>query len=524
MSKNFRRIGDVTKNPPVSPLMSSTVAIILSVCTLIIMIPVGYFGYIAVNSQNVNEVQDIRAYQLEQRMLSNISLAEHHFLSNVTLLMAADMANMDKINVLASILNVSIGEITFLKTINSVTGLSENIDLVSTSPQIVITPQNHTIQFSLQDVILDVVSSNLQVTKVNGTVTIIDLGVLTVDGISPNPSTGNINVIGTGMIEVYPDPNTTYTMLVDGSMIVTALSNLQMEDANQAVQIANLTTVNNAQQTEINNLQMMGSMIAQTLNGTTITFNETIMDLMMMVLVAKSDIAALQAQLANFSSTAVPTGAMVPWTGGSPPAGYLLCDGTEYSMGTYPELFTVVGTMYCGMGCSMGNFKVPDMRGNVPAGQKASGTFNVVVGTTVGTETHALTTAQMPTHDHPGSGTTASSLEHQHAFDLITEGQAVNYGALTCGSDSGAGWFPGFNEGVCPTSGTSPYGLNVNPGTGNGSWERHGTARSSLSVIPGTTSGGATAHSHSVNVASQGSSTAHPNVQPSLVVQYIIKT
>jgi microcystin-dependent protein len=484
-----------TNKPPRSSNYGNFLANLASI--LLIMGVLGLMSYYAYSSYTYNGTQDIRSYQLEQHLVSNVSSLEQQILSNVSNLMAADMANMDKITLLASVLNMTVGEITFLKTINHVTGVAENIDLISDCPQIVINPQPGSIHFSLQDVILDVVTTNpmtLSITKENGTVTITNMGVLMVDGVYPNPSSGNLNLIGTGMIDVYPDPNSTHTVVVDGSAIVVSLTNLQMEDANQAIQIANIVSVNNAQQTEINNIQMVGNMIAQTLNGTTITFNETLMDLMMMILTAKSDIAALQAQLANSTTTVLPTGTMVPWAGadgGPAPTGYLLCDGTEYSMGAYPELFTVIGTMYCGMGCTMGNFKVPDMRGNVPVGKKSTGgVFNIAVGTTFGTETHTLTSMQMPIHSH-GLG-----LSGTHAHTIFWTGTAGEGDTNPC--DSPVTPLPNPIGGVeCPsdTGGFSSY-----------SWTTEAVG------------------DHTHLIGNSGGSTAHNNVQPSLIVQYIIKT
>jgi microcystin-dependent protein len=295
--------------------------------------------------------------------------------------------------------------------------------------------------------------------------------------------------------------------VVDGTAIVTVLSNLQMEDANQAIQISNLTTIINNQQTQINNLQMIGSMIAQTLNGTTITFNETLMDLMMMVLMAKSDIAALQAQLANSNNTGVATGTMTPWTGaegGLIPSGYLLCDGTEYPMGAYPELFTVIGTMYGG---TMGNFKVPDMRGYIPVGKKATGAFNTAVGSTAvnGAETQVLSLANLPLHNH-GGNTGATNLNHRHSWELQT------YPDQTAGLD-----------GTICTAGTGIEGLAIQDGFGLG-----------RPRCPNTGSGGGfdkigtytnfEGMDHTHGVLAEGSDTPHNNVQPSLIVQYIIKT
>ena len=77
----------------------------------------------------------------------------------------------------------------------------------------------------------------------------------------------------------------------------------------------------------------------------------------------------------------------------------LLCDGTNYAQAAYPALFAVVGTIYCSPPCAPGDFAVPDMRGRVPAGQGGS-VLNVPLGSVVGSETHTLSGAEMPSHTH----------------------------------------------------------------------------------------------------------------------------
>ena len=62
-------------------------------------------------------------------------------------------------------------------------------------------------------------------------------------------------------------------------------------------------------------------------------------------------------------------GSLVDWCG-SPtalPAGYLLCDGSEYLCTAYPALFAVIGTRY-GRPSSSLNFKVPDATGRASVG------------------------------------------------------------------------------------------------------------------------------------------------------------
>lgn len=66
----------------------------------------------------------------------------------------------------------------------------------------------------------------------------------------------------------------------------------------------------------------------------------------------------------------VPVGAMFPFAGETPPAGYLLCDGSELKIGDYSVLFSVIGYRYKAPVLLLGSatFALPDLRGRFPLG------------------------------------------------------------------------------------------------------------------------------------------------------------
>lgn len=100
-------------------------------------------------------------------------------------------------------------------------------------------------------------------------------------------------------------------------------------------------------------------------------------------------------------SQQVPTGAVVMWYTGSPPTGWLFCNGGTFDAATYPALDALLG----------GN-TLPDFKGRVPVGVgqqsnvKWSGSDYTTSGTnfalagTGGTEDHHITESEMPSHDH----------------------------------------------------------------------------------------------------------------------------
>lgn len=67
-----------------------------------------------------------------------------------------------------------------------------------------------------------------------------------------------------------------------------------------------------------------------------------------------------------------PTGSIMPFGGTSNPTGWLLCYGQAISRTTYAELFTAIGTTF-GTGDGSTTFNVPDLRGRVVAGKDNMG-------------------------------------------------------------------------------------------------------------------------------------------------------
>ena len=177
---------------------------------------------------------------------------------------------------------------------------------------------------------------------------------------------------------------------------------------------------------------------------------------------------------------AMPTGAVVPFGGSSAPTGFLLCAGQAVSRSTYSALFSVISTTY-GAGDGSSTFNLPDLRGRVVAGQddmggssadRLTGLTGGVDGDTLaatgGAETHVLTTAQLATHTHGATKSYNSDPGLTNTrFSLVTE--------QTDREDS----FPGYQTTTGDTN-------NIISTTGSGS--------------------------------------AHNNVQPTIILNYIIKT
>ena len=87
-----------------------------------------------------------------------------------------------------------------------------------------------------------------------------------------------------------------------------------------------------------------------------------------------------------------------------PPKGWALCNGQLLAINLNQALFSLLGTTYGGDGRT--NFGLPNLQGCVP--MHLSGAFPQ--GLSGGEETHALSYAEMPVHQHLyGSGNQANS-------------------------------------------------------------------------------------------------------------------
>lgn len=190
-----------------------------------------------------------------------------------------------------------------------------------------------------------------------------------------------------------------------------------------------------------------------------------------------SGTVALSADL----STLVPAATIVATARTNAPSGWLLCDGSAVSRTTYATLFAAVNTVY-GAGDGSSTFNVPDLTGRVIAGKEATATRLTTAGGGVdggtlgavgGTQSITLTAAEqasMPvTATVSGTGTTAA----------VTQFSATGGSVLSLSS----------NGSTLLYDGTASV------------------------TITGTATGTAT-----------GSGGAHKNVQPTMILNYIIKT
>jgi microcystin-dependent protein len=184
----------------------------------------------------------------------------------------------------------------------------------------------------------------------------------------------------------------------------------------------------------------------------------------------------------------IPTGTVWDFLGSAAPTGWLLCQGQSVLRTDYPALFALIGTTY---GSADGtHFNLPDARGRATIGAgQGTGLTNRVLGASVGAETVALATANLPAHAHP-----ITDVAHSHTAAASDSGHTHPYNTIGA---AGSTWSPGSGW----TTGGQTTGV--------------GYANVSVSVAAS-----GTGLSTTQNV---GSGTAHANMQPSLVVNKIVK-
>jgi microcystin-dependent protein len=100
----------------------------------------------------------------------------------------------------------------------------------------------------------------------------------------------------------------------------------------------------------------------------------------------------------SLQASFLPAGIVIATAGASADSGFLLCDGSAVSRDTYSNLFAKIGTRW-GVGDGVSTFNLPNLNTPHRTLIGADGT-TIAVGATGGAETVALTTAEMPDHEH----------------------------------------------------------------------------------------------------------------------------
>lgn len=164
----------------------------------------------------------------------------------------------------------------------------------------------------------------------------------------------------------------------------------------------------------------------------------------------------------------IPAGTIIMSASLTEPGGWLNCDGRLFNINIYPDLFSAISYSFGG---SDQSFNLPDMRGRAGIGLgQGSALTNRTLGATGGAETHTLTVTEMPSHNHG-----------------VTD--------------------PGHTHGYVNT----PSDQSVFPGAGESAADQTDSAQITGSSFTG------------ISIQNTGGSAAHNNMQPFVVLRYLIK-
>jgi microcystin-dependent protein len=231
---------------------------------------------------------------------------------------------------------------------------------------------------------------------------------------------------------------------------------------------------------------------------------------------------------ASLQQFLVPTGSVVPFAGDTSPSGFLLCNGLPHSRTTYAALFTALGGTSTPYGFDATTFNVPDLRGRVVAGMDNMGgtaaqnrlTSPRVAGTSLGAvggvQSHLLTSAE--------SGRPSGSTVNGNVGSLtVTGGDHTHSGTTNFGGGAHSHGIPRVFGAAGPQVGllyeqraSSDNFFTTSPATDS---HQHGFSIGSSGSHGHTITGGS--HNHTIEAAD--ASAAHTNVQPTIVMNYIIK-
>lgn len=114
-------------------------------------------------------------------------------------------------------------------------------------------------------------------------------------------------------------------------------------------------------------------------------------------------------------SDACMIGLIMPFAGTTPPPACLLCDGGTYLREDWPRLYAHFEAQMPGAIIDPDQFSTPDLRNRFIAGAGN----DYALGLNAGTNTVALTEAQMPIHSHTDAG--HSHIIHSHIPTLALE-------------------------------------------------------------------------------------------------------
>jgi microcystin-dependent protein len=230
-----------------------------------------------------------------------------------------------------------------------------------------------------------------------------------------------------------------------------------------------------------------------------------------------------------------PIGSIVQYIGATEPNGnWKICDGQTLLIASYPDLYALLttgGTVFpWGANPSATTFVVPNFSGRIPVAKSVEAEFDAL-GETGGAKTVALTEAQLASHNHTQNAHNHTQDPHNHTqnphnhtqdphghtiADHTHTNQATFIGTATSHAHNNTTDYVAAGTNGASTTPTiasiSTTGLGANANTAT---NQANTATNNANT--------ATNQATTATNNATGSGAAHNNLQPYIVVNYIIK-
>jgi microcystin-dependent protein len=269
------------------------------------------------------------------------------------------------------------------------------------------------------------------------------------------------------------------------------------------------------------------------------------------------------------TSALLPAGAITQFAGLTAPSGYLLCQGQEVAITSEPALYSVVGTTFGALtngsgGAGTTHFRIPNLRNRVPVGQAepislGTATISIASPAVITDASHGLSDGQLVFLTTTGAlptGLVGNTRYYVRNATLNTFNISATLTSAiinTSGTQSGTHTLfsadfadIGFTSGVVNqtlTTAQMPSHNHTGTALSGGVAHTHNvTNRSVVTSTAGTASieswpggsgtnrtiasGGASAtgHTHNLEINPEGGGMSHYNLQPYIIINYIIKT